>query len=56
MENTAIERAQQFAAGMVHSLALYQAMEQLKGQPEEIQKQVEPMILALVKQLNPAEA
>jgi len=56
MEKTTIEKAQDFATGMIQSLALYQALEQLKSQPKEVQKQCEPMIIALVETMKPLEA
>jgi hypothetical protein len=56
MEKTTIEKAKDFQIAMIQSLALYQAMEELKGQTEEIQKQCEPMIIALAETLTPAEA
>ena len=56
MDKTTIEKAKDFQIGMIQSLALYQAIEQLKGASKEVQKQCEPMIVALAETLTPAEA
>ena len=55
MENTAISKAQQFADGMAHSLAIYRAIEESNKNPDASQL-LEVIIISLAEQANPAEA
>ena len=56
MKETTINKAEKFANRMIQTFAIHQALEQLKGQPEQIQAQCKPIIIELIEQLEPAEA
>ena len=55
MKETTINKAEKFADGMVHSLAIYRAIEEAKQNPEATPI-LEEIIISLAQQAIPAEA